>query len=100
MRPKEYVLNCNVCKDITTFNVYSYDTKFPISITIDTEDITKIAKFKWYYIEGENIPLVGNFYDTVIKLGHVLLGTTCGAKIGHKNGNIFDYRKSNLKLYE
>ena len=39
------VLNCNVCKNITTFNVYPYDTNIPISIIIDTEDIPKVSRF-------------------------------------------------------
>ena len=68
----------------------------------DTEDAEVIRSFYWNVRNGGNCPYLytANKYDTSIALHRLLMNLPKGDKriIDHINQNVFDNRKSNLRI--
>ena len=97
---KAKVLHCAVYGDITIFNIFSTHKNLPINIIIDTEDIINVSKYHWHYMESGigKTPKIRMSGGGQLSLSQFVLNASSYARIEHKNGNIFDFRKSNLKI--
>ncbi len=98
MKIKIPVMRVEIYGNISTFNLYSSKSLFPINVIVDTEDIIRISKKSWTYIESGNskIPRVRNNNQVCIE--HFILNLPPYKRIVHKNNNLFDFRKSNLDV--
>lgn len=99
-----YVMYDFIKRDETT-TVFCIGNKFKrIELIIDSEDEDKIKNFPFNWrMEKDNftISIVCYAYSkgksARVELGQLLLGTTNDKKIIHKNGDLYDFRKENLK---
>lgn len=100
MKIKTPVMKVEIYGDISTFNLYSSRSTLPINIIIDTEDVIRMSKKSWYYVETGNykIPRIRN--NNQVCLEHFILNLPPYKRIIHKNDNPFDFRKSNLDVLE
>lgn len=91
--------NIHIYNEIACFFIDSALYSLPVVIYFDAEDIPKISKGNWqisqvnykditYTVVRETI--------TKIRLADVILEGTKGTSVVFRNGNIFDFRKSNI----
>lgn len=95
---KTPVLKVDIYGDIATFNLYSSLVPLPIQVIIDTEDVVRVSKKRWNYMETGKykVPRIKN--NNEVCLEPFILNLPTYVRVIHKNGNRFDFRKSNLEL--
>lgn len=92
--------NIHIYNEVACFFIDSSLYSFPIVIYFDAEDIPKVSKYSWQISQvnykGITYTVVRNI-GTKIRLADVILeGDKKGAVVAFRNGNIFDFRKSNV----
>lgn len=92
--------NIHIYNEVSCFFIDSSLYNLPIVVYFDTEDIPKVSKHSWQISQVNYKGTVYNIVRNVgtkIRLADVILeGTKKGAGVVFRNGNIFDFRKSNI----
>lgn len=93
-------VNIHVYNEVACFFIDSSLYSLPIVIYFDAEDIPKVSKYSWQISQatykGITYIVVKNV-GTKIRLADVILGgTKKGTGVVFRNGNVFDFRKSNI----
>lgn len=90
---------CRFCKTILKKTVLFEDyVEYEIKwwkIKIDTEDLEKVNKYSWYLTKRKSVE--ARIWDKLIKLHRFLKNATEWMVIDHKNWDILDNRKINLR---
>jgi len=67
-------------------------------LIVDSEDFARIAKFKWHLMKGGRAVAANFFHGHAVTIGRKVLEYTGVDSIDHKNSNIYDNRKANLRI--